>query len=1664
MELSGTIVKVVNEWQYRGKRYAIYVVSSGDTTHLFRSRGAEVKPGMSVKAEGVFRNDGHGSYFDTESCELSVPKEGTARREGEVMEVTVHDVIHHDRETGFMVVDAVDDDGKSFRMTGRRWGVPVTAGDRVEVTGRFGRNGSYGRQFLVKSCRIVNEREMMPPPDVSASETATGAATSARTESHSLAAGTETSTANADRNGRIEAGILKILEEAGNAGSVCLPRDILLKKAGKLLPLPEETIVPVLDGMLEGDRPKVILSGNKIYHPDLFAAEVTVAADLLRLSSGKAPSRRVSMGAIERQMSRAAGRRISLNEQQKAAVSKAVSSPVSILTGGPGTGKTLTTRAILAALEARGEKVLLAAPTGRAAKRMSEVTDHQAQTVHRMLEFRDGAFERWKEHPLEADAVIVDESSMLDIELAANLLEAVRKGTRIVFVGDADQIPPVGPGTAFRDMIASGAVPVTRLSAVYRQGKGSLIIDNANAINEGRMPELDTTGERDFLFIESADRTAAAKAVLDLVEKYRESGEYAAEDVEIVTAMRREGNPLGSSDLNAAVRRSLAGGKEPEARFVTGDRVMQTRNDYKKGIFNGNFGKVDSADDADGTVTVSFEGIATPVTYNRAEAADLDYAYAITTHKSQGSEFPVVIIPVMKGLDDHMMDRNLLYTAVTRAKKKCIVVGDREAVANVIMRKNTERRSSQLLERLRGELDCPPVALRRRIHEGSRVAIRAARQESNDLGVLHGTSTNKQNLPKNNYFNDKDMAEIKFKIEDVGLEVEGLGFVPLANLTSPERAENYLETHKEAFRTALLKMADSPEPALLGEQQRKFFEMRTARWDAPAGATAFREDLGHIVARDAAMRKGASGEDLRRVVNRFQGVGNGIWGQLYLYGGDIPARDAEMKFYDKGYMEKLAARKRNFEAEMHAEAEGKLYPEDIQYLRDGYIMEHRNDVFDILRTEAVKVLPPRLVDFWEHSEIEDVAENIHESEIPGRIKANAVALQALAVLNGDDRISADERKRKVEDIMRTVDETVSNVWLQGIIYHYQMHHPEPGSLSQRAFEDSVRAYHENKEAINQMELEATVYKPSPVDTSDVILNADEMALIERAAIRGYENRRLSWIVKGDVIEQIEQNPKLNHWNKLTDAERESYRATMKEAVKVLKKEGIDPTAYFRDHADISREDRKRIIDVVARNAHDTWAKVPMDAGWTYGPITSLKEKHHPMLLPYDSLHDSQKEGYIKVGSIIADEVTAMIEANKRKVKVALFVGGVNEEKVSFDPNKVIQLTAKEAFLLKALRGDDSVILERDGHPAASQQYVVMCLANFKAALCDNLPELELCAVSRTLSERGIWDVVESLDGKLSLDADPSVGRETGDGIICKHFADGFHNSLREDLESRSLSAVEKVFKYEEYTGKPWYVRVADNIREFFGGVRPSDAPAAVTPNPAVLDLLRAEGHLAKDSLGLSADDQKMLLTTGYMKEFYPVLSRIAESPLGDVREGEAVRKPARKPDSYSWSEFVQQSVRDITDFEQQMEATGRYEGYFVRKDADGNESYLICEVGEKGPGKSITFIECKEAFENMKTEYASGILQEDGKTYAVDGKAMGELASGRTVELKCKETGEYASFAYSIRDNKIKPSASFEQCMKDILKVNESNAVKQNPKESKEKTAKESASHSRGPK
>lgn len=493
---------------------------------------------------------------------------------------------------------------------------------------------------------------------------------------------------------RIRSGVVYTLEDAAASnGHVYMTRGELVESASKLLAISETgKIETEVDRLI--DKETVIQDGKAIYSPRLYDAETQTAERLIYLLS-----RPMKPVKVSDDLGKSEG--IEYDDVQMEAIRKAMESKIMVLTGGPGTGKTTTTKGIISAWKKAGLDIVLAAPTGRASKRLSEATSMPASTIHRLLGFKGGFFEHDRDDPIKGDALIVDEASMVDIALMKSLANALPGNMRLVLVGDVDQLPSVGPGNVLRDLIESGVIPVVRLTRIFRQAQGSRIVTNAHLIDEGRPIVYDNSEGSDFFFLqEEGDKIT--ERILDMVtDRLPRYYGVRPKDIQVLSPMKKTNNGVAALNrlLQSAINPDGGEMRYGSTVFRVGDKVMQTKNDYENDVFNGDMGVVVSVDDEEGSLSADF-GKESPVTYDKKSLADLSLAYACTIHKSQGSEYPIVVMPFTMQFFI-MLQRNLLYTGVTRAKKVCVLIGDKKAVDAAIRNGRAAKRNTGLKERLR---------------------------------------------------------------------------------------------------------------------------------------------------------------------------------------------------------------------------------------------------------------------------------------------------------------------------------------------------------------------------------------------------------------------------------------------------------------------------------------------------------------------------------------------------------------------------------------------------------------------------------------------------------------------------------------------------------------------------------------------------------------------------------------------------------------------------------------------------------------------------------------------------------------------------------------------------------------------------------------------------
>lgn len=508
---------------------------------------------------------------------------------------------------------------------------------------------------------------------------------------------------------RIEAGIEFVLSELASEGHVCYPEKEFFEIAKETLEVESPLIESALEALHEQqriERNEMVFESELsrfVWGKFLYIAESGIGRHIHRLRHARCLLREIDTSRalewVQTQLN------IKLADNQMQAVTSALTEKVQIITGGPGTGKSTITKAILAITEKLTSKILLAAPTGRAAKRMTEITGKKASTIHSLLEFdfKAGKFKRGPEYLLDCDLIIVDEASMIDTALMYSLLKAIPDNSRVIFVGDINQLPSVGPGNVLKDMISSKIVPVTILNEIFRQAAGSRIVTNAHRINHGVFPDIRNLTDSDFFFLEAHEPEDVLKNILGLVTQRlsKKYGFHPLNDIQVLAPMKK--GVIGTESLNYKLQETLNPQNECLFRmgrkYQLGDKVMQIRNDYKKEVYNGDIGRISSLDLADQHLTVTFDE--REVEYEFADLDELVLAYAVSIHKYQGSECPCVVIPVHT-THFKLLHRNLLYTGVTRGKKMVVLVGTKKALILAIKNDEVKKRYTGLQQALTG--------------------------------------------------------------------------------------------------------------------------------------------------------------------------------------------------------------------------------------------------------------------------------------------------------------------------------------------------------------------------------------------------------------------------------------------------------------------------------------------------------------------------------------------------------------------------------------------------------------------------------------------------------------------------------------------------------------------------------------------------------------------------------------------------------------------------------------------------------------------------------------------------------------------------------------------------------------------------------------------------
>lgn len=510
---------------------------------------------------------------------------------------------------------------------------------------------------------------------------------------------------------RIDTGIEHVLTEQSSDGHVCFPLSELITATETVLEIDKKKIEARISALKKEERIELfdlILQGQPtpfVWLKKLFVAEVGISRELIRLQKASSHLRSIDLSKALEWVQ--AHLKLTLAPTQQKAVSRSLSDKVHIITGGPGTGKSTITNAILAITSKLTGKIVLAAPTGRAAKRMTEITSRPASTIHSLLEydFSKGGFKRNRDNPIDCDLIIVDEASMIDTYLMYSLLKAIPNHARLVLVGDINQLPSVGPGNVLKDIIQSNNVPVTTLTEIFRQAAGSQIVTNAHRINQGLFPNIDNVGSSDFFFIEASEAEGVLQQIVSLVSQRlpRKYGLNAFNDIQVLAPMKR--GVIGTENLNTVLQQTLnpndnallLAGK----KFAVGDKVMQIRNNYQRNVFNGDIGRIAAINQDDQEIVVKMDD--REVVYEYSDLDELVLSYAVSVHKYQGSECPCIVLPVHTS---HFMllTRNLLYTGVTRGKKLVVLVGTKKALAITVKNDKVKTRHTGLQQAILGSI------------------------------------------------------------------------------------------------------------------------------------------------------------------------------------------------------------------------------------------------------------------------------------------------------------------------------------------------------------------------------------------------------------------------------------------------------------------------------------------------------------------------------------------------------------------------------------------------------------------------------------------------------------------------------------------------------------------------------------------------------------------------------------------------------------------------------------------------------------------------------------------------------------------------------------------------------------------------------------------------
>ena len=674
-----------------------------------------LSPGETVKLKGEWQSHAkYGQQFKTSSCELVMPAtvSGIERYLGSGMIKGIGPVMARRLVSKFAIetLNVIDRDIERLRevdgigekrigMIGNAWQTQKEIRDVMVFLQGHGVSPAYAvkifKQYGKEAVPVVRDNPYRLAEDVFG----IGFLTADRiAENLGIAK---------DSPIRARAGIQYILNQLSDEGHVYYPFDQLVEQCEKILEIGQSIILDAISSAASDRRIIIEETGDPaacdkaVYLVRFHVSEQGIARRLGDLLAHPKQLPLMDRDALLAAASRQLG--LTLSRQQVLAVRDSVERKVMVITGGPGTGKTTVIKSIIAIQERIGHRVLLAAPTGRAARRMSDATGREARTIHRLLEFspKEGRFKKDEQNPLEAETFVIDECSMIDTILMYHLLKAIPMRATLILVGDVDQLPSVGAGNVLKDIIDSHVVPVVRLNEIFRQSRDSMIIVNAHRVNNGLMPILTGTGRSDFQFIEMEDPDAAVERLVGLCRERipRKFGYHSIDDIQVLTPMHK--GTVGALNLNAELQKHLNPSKDELLRggktFKTGDKVMQIKNNYDKDVYNGDIGRIKRIDREEQEVYVDFYGKL--VSYDLSDLDELVLAYATSVHKAQGSEYPAVVMPILM---QHyiLLQRNLLYTGITRGKKLVVLLGTKKALSIAVGNDRQQMRYTLLKQRL----------------------------------------------------------------------------------------------------------------------------------------------------------------------------------------------------------------------------------------------------------------------------------------------------------------------------------------------------------------------------------------------------------------------------------------------------------------------------------------------------------------------------------------------------------------------------------------------------------------------------------------------------------------------------------------------------------------------------------------------------------------------------------------------------------------------------------------------------------------------------------------------------------------------------------------------------------------------------------------------------